>query len=74
MVGRFGTSSVGLQNLKRMEFTVEDKKHVLRGYNNCEVQQVNDKQMQTLLHKQAQGGIAQLCSLEGKEGKPRGKS
>ena len=50
---------------------MEDKEHVLRGYNNCEVKQVNDKHMQTLLlHKQAQGGIAQLCSLEGKEESP----
>ncbi|XP_057471469.1 uncharacterized protein LOC130760247 isoform X2 [Actinidia eriantha] len=50
-----------------MEFIVEYKKHVLRVYNNCEVQQVNDNQMQKLLHKQAQEGIAQLCSLAGKE-------
>ena len=48
----------------RMEFTANGKKHVLRGGNLVEVQQVDSNGMQKLLKKKPQGLIAQLSSLQ----------
>lgn len=48
----------------QMEFTVGEKKHVLKGDNATEVQLVNAKRMQHMINKGINGVMAQVCSIQ----------